>query len=1033
MALPTAEAAERRWRLGGVLVDRLGFTEALDAIAGLVEGGQGGAVFTPNVDHVVLAETDPRLRAAYARVSLSLADGMPVVWASRLLGARLPEKVSGSDLVLPLMRRAAARSWRVYLLGGAEEVAPKAAEELRRELPGLRLVGAEGPWIDMAEPASGRQDLLARLRQARPDLVLVALGNPKQELWIDEVRDSVRPAVLVAVGAGLDFVAGVVRRAPRWMSAAGLEWLYRLGREPRRLGRRYLLRDPRFLGIVWRMLRNAGQPHRLVRLGAAFRYGADRLTAPFFLRHCDRVGRRARTRGRPVIENLGQIELGEDVLLNSSFAPVRLAAASGAVLQIGRGALVNFGVSLCADERINVGDRVRLGPYVTISDHDEDVADAGGGRDPRPRPVTIGDDVWLAARVRVGKGAVIGAGAVVTAGSVVTGEIPPGALAGGVPARVLERRRGGEETIAESAPARAPGPPRPQTPSPAACRGMLVSDFTVQELAGQLRRDDGLGPDVEAEVAPFDQVVQTLHELRDGAHAGLDFALVWTRPETIRAFRALTLGETVAPEELLAEVDELAALVKEAAAGVRSVFVTSWVLPAYERGLGMLDMGRDGLARAVARMNLRLADALDGSPSVHLLAAQRWVEAAGRNASSIKSWHLGKVGFSPAVFAEAALDVRAALRGLRGEARKLIVLDLDDTLWGGTVGEVGWPELKVGGHDAQGESFAEFQRRLRTLGRRGVLLAIASKNDEAVALEAIARHPGMVLRAEDFSARRINWEDKAQNVVDIAGELGLGLDSVVFIDDSPAERARVREALPEVYVPEWPEDNLLYTSALAGLRCFDVPHIGGEDRRRVALYAAERERKQVRARFASTDEWLETLGTRVRFSTLDAGNLPRAVELLNKTNQFNLRTRRLNQAELRSWAGAPGREVWVVHVSDRFGEAGLVGLLGLERAGATTTLIDCVLSCRVLGRRVEEAIVWAAVHRAREGGALRLAAPFFPTAKNNPCFTFFLRSGLEYEERGGRFTWDVDRPYPRPRTVHIEGAELEAPAAVHHA
>ena len=1020
--MSTASVAGRqRLRLGGVVADPVRFDEALETIAALVDAGEGGAVFTPNVDHVAIAETDERLRAAYSRVSLALADGMPVVWASRLLDVRLPEKVSGSDLLVPLMKLAAERGWSVYFVGAAEGVAARAAELLQGEHPDLRVVGAEGPRIDMDAPPSERAELLARLRAARPDLVLVALGNPKQELWIDEVREALSPAVLIAVGAGLDFVAGTVRRAPRWMSAAGLEWLYRLRQEPRRLWRRYLLRDPRFAHIVWRTMNATGMGLR-VKLARGFGYVRDRVCAPVFLRECDRVGVGARTRGRPIIENQGRIELGDGVLINSSFVPVRLAAASGAVLEVGRGTLINFGASISAEERVSLGQRVRLGPHVTIADHDdEDGAERAGSADPRPRPVTIGDDVWLAARVRVRKGAFIGSGAVVTAGSVVTGEIPAGALAGGVPARVLERR-----------PERAPAPAAPAPPPPVPdCRGLLVADFTVQELADHLRKDDGLGPCVDATAAPFGQVVQTLHALAAGDHPGLDFAVIWTRPEAIQGFRSRMLNEAAATADIMAEVDAFAALVQRAAAGVRSVFVPSWTLPSYERGLGMLDMRADGLAGTVARMNLRLAEALENAPNVHVFAAERWIQAAGSNATSIKSWHIGKVGLSPAVFAEAARDIRAALRGLRGQARRLVVLDLDDTLWGGIVGEVGWPALKLGGHDAEGESFAEFQRRLQALRRRGVLLAIASKNDEAVALDAIAHHPEMVLRAEDFSARRINWSDKAQNIVEIARELNLGLGSIVFIDDNPVERDRVRTALPEVYVPDWPADKLLYASALLELRCFDVPHLGREDRARAALYAAERERQRELARFGSADEWLESLATRVRFSPLDAATLPRAVDLLNKTNQFNLRTRRLSQAELQNWALAPGHEVWVAHVADRLGDAGLVGVFSLERAGGTATLVDCVLSCRVLGRRVEEAMVWAAVERAREGGAARLVAPYFGTPRNKPCHEFFLKSGLQYAEASGAFVWELARPYPRPGAVRIEVARLDVQVAAY--
>lgn len=1014
--MTTAFAAPRRWRLGGVVVDRVTFPEALAGVASLVEAGEGGTVFTPNVDHVAIAETDAGFRAAYEQASLALADGMPVVWASRLLRQRVPEKVSGSDLIVPLMSLAAARGWRIYIVGGAEGVAARASELLCGRFPDLHVVGAEGPRVEIGDPPVCDAGLLERIRQARPDVVLVALGSPKQELWAHQARQALRPAVLVAVGAGVDFVAGVARRCPHWMSSSGLEWIYRLGREPRRLWRRYLVRDRRFVPVVGRMLHQAAQ-ERDIGPGTVLQYASDRLTAPLYLRHCDAVGVRVRTRGCPIVEGQGRIELGAGVLLNSSYAPVRLSAQSGALVRLGRGTLVNFGVTISAEQSVVLGERVRIGPHVTIADHDQAEDERGGG----PSPVTIGDDVWLAARVRVAKGAVIGTGAVITAGSVVTGEIPAGALAGGTPARVLERRK---EPKAPELP-----PPAPAAPD---CRGLVVADFTVQELAEALRRPDGLGPEVEAAVAPFDQVVQTLHALRDGAHAGLDFAVVWTRPESIRGFRARLMHEAVATEEVLAEVDGFARLLAEAASGVRSLFVPAWVLPAHERGLGLGDFGRDGIASTLARMNLRLADALEGVPNVHVLAAQRWIEAAGRDATSMKSWHIGKVGFSIAVFSEAAHDIRAALRGLRGQARKLVVLDLDDTLWGGVVGEIGWAGLRLGGHDAEGEAFVDFQSRLKALGRRGILLAIASKNDEAVALEAIDCHPEMVLRREDISAHRIHWGDKAQSIVEIARELNLGLASVVFIDDSPAERARVRSALPEVYVPEWPQDKLLYGRALAELRCFDVPNVSAEDRGRVALYAAERERKRSSARFASTDEWLESLGLRVRFSRLDAASLPRAADLMNKTNQFNLRTRRLTQAELRAWAAGPGREVWTVNVGDRFGEAGLVGILGLESKGATATLVDCVLSCRVMGRRVEEAMLWAALQRARECGARRLLAPFFPTPKNRPCFRFFMGSGFDYAEDAG-FSWPVERTYSLPSAVRVEGALAAAEAVAMHA
>jgi N-acetylglucosaminyldiphosphoundecaprenol N-acetyl-beta-D-mannosaminyltransferase len=230
-------------------MDAVTFDGALDAAEALVAAGAGGAVYTPNVDHVVTAEDDLAFRQAYADCSLSLADGQPLVWSARLLGTPVPAKVSGSDLVWPLMERAARGSWRVYLLGGDPGVAEAAAARFVREL-GATIVGTDAARIRLDAPAEEADAIVARIRAARPALVLVALGAPKQERWIHQVRARLQPAVLVGVGASLDFVAGTVRRAPRWMSRLSLEWLYRLVKEPRRLAHRYLVKDPRFLAIL---------------------------------------------------------------------------------------------------------------------------------------------------------------------------------------------------------------------------------------------------------------------------------------------------------------------------------------------------------------------------------------------------------------------------------------------------------------------------------------------------------------------------------------------------------------------------------------------------------------------------------------------------------------------------------------------------------------------------------------------------------------------------------------------------------------
>jgi N-acetylglucosaminyldiphosphoundecaprenol N-acetyl-beta-D-mannosaminyltransferase len=253
--MPASPAPKRRLRVGRVQVDDVTFPEALDAIAEMISSGRGGAVFTPNIDHVVLAEDDASFRGAYERAELAVVDGTLLLWSSRLLGVPLPEKISGSDLALPLMERAEREGWRVFLFGGAAGVADRAAAKLKERFPRIVIVGTDSTHVDMNAPASARADTIARIRDAKPDLVLVALGAPKQELFIDEAAGPLRPAVLIGVGATVDFIAGTMKRAPAWISGAGLEWLYRLAQEPGRLWKRYLVRDPRFLLILIRDLR----------------------------------------------------------------------------------------------------------------------------------------------------------------------------------------------------------------------------------------------------------------------------------------------------------------------------------------------------------------------------------------------------------------------------------------------------------------------------------------------------------------------------------------------------------------------------------------------------------------------------------------------------------------------------------------------------------------------------------------------------------------------------------------------------------
>lgn len=542
----------------------------------------------------------------------------------------------------------------------------------------------------------------------------------------------------------------------------------------------------------------------------------------------------------------------------------------------------------------------------------------------------------------------------------------------------------------------------------------LLSDFNA-DLVGRYLRADLSEPTLSVRTGPFGQLFQSLQTPGEG-----DMSFVWAQPEGISpAYAAQLDGEPVPTEIVLSEVDEFADLLVRYANARTVVFVASFVCSRNDRGLGMLDWTADAPSRVRASMNLRLAEKVQHASGVYMLDAQRWIDAGQPRARSAKHWFAMKTPFSEATCFAAARDVKAAVRGVLGVTRKLVVVDLDDTLWGGIVGETGWRGLRLGGHDRLGEAFVDFQKALKALSRRGISIAVASKNDENVALEAFDQHPAMLLSREDLAGWRINWQDKASNIVDLVAELNLGLQSVVFIDDNPAERGRVREALPDVLVPDWPKDPAQYAEALRSLDCFEQSAITDEDRQRTSMYSVARDRKESAAAFGSLHEWLVSLNICIQAEPLDDSNIKRVVQLLNKTNQLNLRTRRMTEAELLTWKdAAPGREVTAITVSDRFGDLGLTGVVSWQRFNEELEIVDYLLSCRAMGRQVENFMVSICVQAARAAGLLRVSASALPTERNGPCLEFWRRESGFVEVRPNVFVWDAAIYYPSPSTVN---------------
>jgi FkbH-like protein len=560
---------------------------------------------------------------------------------------------------------------------------------------------------------------------------------------------------------------------------------------------------------------------------------------------------------------------------------------------------------------------------------------------------------------------------------------------------------------------------------------LVVADFNAANLASLLVE---AAPDlpIRARCAPFGPVMpHLLGQDLELWTAATRTAVVWATAEGVsEAYKRRLAMEGSSLDEIAAETQQFVQALTRLPRRVEHIFVATFAPfhPMLARR-GLLDLDPDlGLSVALMKMNLVLYESSRADPRIRIFDAARWSALVGDKGYDPRLWYAAKTPFSLGVFKHAVSDFVAALRGLEGRARKLVVLDLDETLWGGILGDVGWEALRVGGHDAVWEAYRDFQAALKSLSRRGILLGIASKNDEGAALTALKSHPEMLLRPEDFAGWKINWNDKAQNLLELVEHLNLGLDAAVFIDDNPVERDRVRTALPEVLVPDWPASPLYYCSALAALNCFDTPVVSGEDRNRTAMYVAERKRGRPRED-VDLDGWMHSLNIVVRVAELSEAHLARATQLLNKTNQMNLSTRRLSAQEFMRWAVHPDHCAFVFNVMDRFGDYGLVGIgtLSFDKARRTASIPDLVLSCRVMGRQVEESMLHFLEKAARIRGCDRLVAEYLPTAKNAPCLNFLQRN-LERKD-GNTFVVDlrITRPAPGCTTIVEETPAHRAP------
>jgi len=417
------------------------------------------------------------------------------------------------------------------------------------------------------------------------------------------------------------------------------------------------------------------------------------------------------------------------------------------------------------------------------------------------------------------------------------------------------------------------------------------------------------------------------------------------------------------------------------------------------------------IAGIVDCVNRRLAEAVRGTEDV-LLDVARIAHTVGlADWHAPAQWNMAKLPFSNSFIPLYAEHVSRILAALRGKSRRCLVLDLDNTLWGGVIGDDGLGGIQIAQGDPAGEAFLNLQRFALALRERGIVLAVCSKNDDEVARSPFRKHAEMILRENHFAVFQANWNDKATNIKAIAEELELGLESLVFLDDNPAERALVRKLLPQVAVPELPDDPALYVRALSAAGYFEAVSFSDEDVKRADFYQDNARRVALGKQAGDVEAYLASLKMEITFQPFDETGRARITQLINKSNQFNLTTRRYTEAEVAEVARNPECFTLQVRLSDAFGDNGMISVIICRRRNSTEWEIDTwLMSCRVLGRGVEKMVLRELIEHARRHGIRKLIGTYRPTDRNQLVEEHYSKLGFTQtgQSLDGTTTWELE-------------------------
>jgi len=416
---------------------------------------------------------------------------------------------------------------------------------------------------------------------------------------------------------------------------------------------------------------------------------------------------------------------------------------------------------------------------------------------------------------------------------------------------------------------------------------------------------------------------------------------------------------------------------------------------------------------SIIDFNKKLKEKLLDVNSVYVFDFFKFVIKHGENnVFNFQNYLFGDIKISLDYIPYLANELVPYVISFLGLTKKCIVVDLDNTLWGGVIGEDGFDGIRLG-PQPPGNAFIEFQKYLKALSQRGILLAINSKNNFDDAIQVIREHPYMILKEGDFSCMKINWNNKASNMLEISEELNIGLDSFVFFDDDPVNRELIKENMPEITTPDLPHDPSLYSEVIQSLSDFSTFQITSEDTKRGQMYLEQKQRSESQNSSSNISEFLKTLDLEIEIKKTNSFTIPRISQLTLKTNQFNLTTKRYQEDQIQKFSQDDNFLINCAQIKDKFGDNGITGVFIVEKTNSDEWLLDTfLLSCRVMGREAEKAMLYFIIKQAKKNNVKRLKAKFIPTLKNKPIEDFLPNS--QFYEENGFWIYNLEKPFNMP-------------------